>query len=395
MRIAFLNREYPPNTVFMSTAFLIQRMAKAFVSKGHEVHVICQSAGKAMDRDDDGVIVHEVGSNLNRGNARARISYSYHAWRKLRQLRHNIDVVSADYFLGEGLLYSLSDRIPPLVLQTHAWAEGWLEGSGLIELGKRKVAAYFEKVPAKRAARIIATSKFTYQWLVEKAGLSKEKVRIVYEFINTSQYRPVNSNFRERLGIQEGAKMILYVAGLTPRKGIIVLADAIPLVLQEHPDTRFVLVGRDADRPGGGSMKSHIQQLASSHGFQDNITFTGLISMEDIVQAYSACDVFVYPGLMEAGGLPPLEAMACNCPVVATATGSSAELTDISPAFVVIPPGDSKALAQAIIRLLSLPRDDLKKLASQHRQKVEERFSFERMINEILAVFSEAIANPN
>jgi len=294
--------------------------------------------------------------------------------------------------LGEGLLYSLSDRIPPLVLQTHAWAGGWLEGSGLIELGKRKVAAYLEKVPAKRAARIIATSKFTYQWLVEKAGLPKEKVRIVYEFINTNQYRPVNSNFRQRFGIQNSTKMVLFVAGLTPRKGILVLADAIPLVLHEHPDTRFVLVGRDADRPGGGSMKSHIEQLASSNGFQDNITFTGLISMEDIVQAYSACDLFVYPGLMEAGGLPPLEAMACNCPVVATATGSSAELTDISPAFVVIPPGDSNALAQAIIQLLSLPRDDLKKLASQHRKKVEERFSFERMINEILTVFNEAIS---
>ncbi|HKM77604.1 MAG TPA: glycosyltransferase family 4 protein [Candidatus Bathyarchaeia archaeon] len=395
MRIVFLNREYPPHTVFLSTSFLYQRMAKAFVRQGHEVHVITQSDGKPLERDDEGVLVHEVGSNVNRGSARARISYSYNAWRKLRELRHDVDVVNADYFLGEGSLYSLSNRKPPLVLQAHAWAEGWIYDPGISGLMKKKVAGYFEKIAARRAAYVIATSKFTYQWLVDKVGLPKDRVKIVYEFIDTNRYKPVKSSFRQKIGIQESSKMVLFVAGLEPRKGPIVLAEAIPLVLHELPDARFVFVGRDTNlAPGGASMKSHIQQLAEKSGFQDKIVFPGMISMEDIAGAYSACDVFVYPGLMEAGGLPPLEAMACNCPVVATATGSAAELKDVSPAFLVIPPNDSKALAQAIIRLLSLPQDELKGQAAKHRQIVEEQFSFDRMITEILAVYADAIANP-
>src|SRR5208337_481057 len=279
MRIVFLNREYPPHTVFLSTSFLYQRMAKAFVSRGHEVHVICQSVGKALDRDDEGVVVHEVGSNVNRGSARARIAYSYNAWRKLRELSHDIDVVNADFFLGEGLLYSLFNRKPPLVLQAHAWAEGWIYDSGITGLMKKNVAGYFEKIAAKRAAYVIATSKFTYQWLVDKVELPKDRVKIVYEFIDTNRYKPVKSSFRQKIGIQESSKMILSVARLEPRKGPIVLAESIPLVLHEKPDTRFVFVGRDTNlAPAGASMTSYIQQLAERYGFQDKIVFPGMIS---------------------------------------------------------------------------------------------------------------------
>ena len=394
MRIAILHREYPPQTVFVSTSLLYQRMAKAFVDKGHEVHVICQSSGKPLDRDDDGVRIHEVGSNLNRGSAQARVSYSYHAWRKLQELRDNIDVVNAEFFLGEGLLYSLSKGDTPLVLQAHAWAEGWLESRGVIGSGKKRMAAYLEKVAARRADRIIATSKSTYQWLLEKAGLPSERISIVYEFIDTTKYKPVQSNIRERLKIPEESRMVLFVAGMEPRKGPLILANAIPYVLRQVPKTKFVFIGRDTNlAPGGLSMRAYIEHLAKELGVLNNLIFMGMVPISEVVEAYSACDVFVYPGLLEAGGLPPLEAMACNCPVVATATGVSAELVNVSQTFLVVKPGDPKALADAIVQLLSLPHDILKELSAGHRAVVEDRFSFDRMVNQILEVYKDALSS--
>ena len=392
MKIVILHREYPPNTVFVSTSLLYQRMAKAFVNRGHEVHVICQSSGRPIDRDDDGVYVHEIGSNLNRGSARARASYSYAAWRKLRHLS-GIDVVNAEFFLAEGLLYSLSKRDTPLVLQTHAWSEGWLDSTSVLGSAERRMSAYLEKVAARRADKVIATSKATYQWLLDKVGLPESHIRIVYEFVDTATYKPAKSDLRVRLGIPDDFRLVLFVASLEPRKGPKILADAIPQVLTQVPKTKFLFVGRDIDlAPGRTSMKSYIEQVAEKGKFKNNIIFTGVLPISDVVEAYSACDLFVYPGLIEAGGLPPLEAMACDCPVIATATGTSDELAGVSPAFQVVPPGDSKALAKKIIELLSMQPQTLRQLAAKHRAIVEDRFNFDKMVNLLLSVYEEVMS---
>ena len=139
-------------------------------------------------------------------------------------------------------------------------------------------------------------------------------------------------------------------------------------------------------------MKAFMQGLVEKEGFAGNPMFVGPLSADDVIQAYSACDVFVYAGLLEAGGKPPIEAMACNRPIVATATGIAAELHGISPTIAVVAPGDPAALAQGIVRLLSLPKEEREQQASNHRRIVEERFSFERAVEQTLDVYEEAIA---
>jgi len=348
-----------------------------------------------MDRTDEGVQVHEVGANQNQPSVSTRMSYSYHAWRKLHELisNHSIDVVNAEFFLAEGFLHALTKGEIPLVLHAHAWAEGWIENSTLLGRCERHFASSAEKYTAHRADRIIATSKSTKQWLVEKAGLRKDKVTVIYEFIDTELYRPVKSTFRARVGVPEGFPMVLFVGKLTPRKGPTVFARSIPYILRKKPDTRFVVIGRDTDMsPNGTSMKAYIESLARVRSTMNNIIFTGMVPRLDVIEAYSACDVFVYPGLLEAGGLASLEAMACNCPIVATSTGLAAELTGISPAFRVVTPGNEQELAEAILQLLQIPRDELKRQAGVHRKIVEERFATERMVTEILSSYEEVIS---
>lgn len=391
---------YPPNPTYtsrayLSTSMLYQKMARAFVRKGHQVHVICQSAERPVDRTDEGVQVHEVGANPNQPRVTRRISYSYRAWRKLRELisRHGIDVVNAEFFLADGFPYALTKGEVPLVLQTHAWADGWIETNTRLGRCERQFFSSAEKYTAHRADRIIATSKSTEQWLVEKAGLRRNRVTIIHEFTDTGQYRPVQSNFRARVGIPEDCPMILFVGKLTPRKGPIVLARSIPFILKKNPETRFVIIGNDTDTsPHRTSMKAYIESLADVRGATNKIIFTGMISQSDVIEAYSACDVFVYPGLLEAGGVALLEAMACNCPIVATSTGTAAELIDVSTVFRVVTPGNEQELAAAILQLLHLPRDELKRHAGDHRKIVEEQFPIDRMATKILNAYEEVIS---
>jgi 1,4-alpha-glucan branching enzyme len=395
VRIAILHREYPPHTIYVSTSVLYQDLARAFAAKGHEVHVVCQSKGTPLGRKDDGVFVHEVGTNVQRASAVARAAYSYHAWRKLGDLirRHDIDLVNAEFFLAEGLLYSLRKGKAPLVLQVHAWAEGWLEANSHLRAAERRVTSYLEKLTARRADRIIATSRSTWEWLVERIHTPRGKVAIVHEPIDISIYRPVKSSMRERLYLSSDVPLVLFASALELRKGPHILAQAIPLVLRQVPEARFVVAGRDINvSPEGGSMKGFMQGLVERDGFDKNLMFLGPLSADDMVQAYSVCDVFVYPGLLEAGGKPPIEAMACNRPIVATATGIAAELDGVSPAILVVPPGDPQALAEAIASLLSLSKEQRESMSAGHRRIVQDRFSCDKVVEETLAVYEQAIA---
>jgi glycosyltransferase involved in cell wall biosynthesis len=302
-----------------------------------------------------------------------------------------MDVVNAEFFLAEGFLCSLRKGGVPLVLQLHAWAEGWLEAGNYLESFQRKLAGHVENFTARRADRIIATSRFVRRWLVEKVHIPQERVWIIHEPIDTARYRPVKSSMRERLHLPRDVPLVLFVSALEPRKGPYVFAQAIPLVLRQVPEAKFVVAGRDTNMaPGRGSMKACMQGLADKGGFAEKLTFTD--PADDIVQAYSACDILVSAGLLEAAGMPPIEAMACNRPVVATATGIAAELDGVSPAIAIVPLADPQALAQAIVQLLSLSKGERERLAAGHRRIVEERFSFERAVNETLAVYEGAIA---
>ena len=97
------------------------------------------------------------------------------------------------------------------------------------------------------------------------------------------------------------------------------------------------------------------------------------------------------PSLSETFGWPVIEAMACCRPIVATATGIATELKGMSHVLMIVPLGKPEPLAQAINRLLSMPKEEREHLAANHRQIVEKLFSFRRMVDSILSVYQEAI----
>jgi glycosyltransferase involved in cell wall biosynthesis len=145
-------------------------------------------------------------------------------------------------------------------------------------------------------------------------------------------------------GGEEG-DYVLYVGTLEPRKGIDLLLSAWESI--PDPKPRLVLCGD----PG---WRSRIPKRAG-------IERTGFVTREQLRELYRGARLFVYPSRSEGFGIPPLEAMACGAPVVATRTGAIAEYA--TGAAVLIPPGDGDALRGAIVRVLGDAglRDDLRK----------------------------------
>lgn len=399
MNIAYLAKEYPPYGITSSPAPFYAELAEALVAKGHQVHVVSQAVRGNEDYiDDAGVYIHRVGPRPKHGSALTRFIYNFDAWRKLRELirQHDIEIVDTQVTFAEGFFASLRKQIP-LVLQTHSWSDMFLRTKsydGPLELLSLKLSAYLENISLRRADRIIANSRESWCYVIDQ-GVRRERVILIpLTRMNLHNFRFLPSDIRTRLGIPMDATLILYVGWLQARKGLHILAQALPRVLARCSDAFFVFLGRDTlSAPGGGSFKRFLLSCAHKNGISTNVKIIeDFLPEEDLVRLYSACDVFVLPSLSETFGSPVVEAMACSRPVVATATGIAPELEGASPAYVVVPPGDAEALAQAIVRLLSIPREEREALAAGHRRVVEERFSFERMVDEILRVYAEVIA---
>ena len=396
MKIAFLSREYPPDTAWGGLATVYDSLARALTERGHEVHVICQAIGKPADYMAGEIFVHRVGTNPKRYSAMARVNYSYHAWIKLREVirAYVIDIVEATYWGADAILYSLKKRTP-LVVRIDVSASDILRTrnySGIKELLSLKVLSRLEALSTKRADQVIAISQDLYNRAIDELHIDPKKVDVVHHGVDTSRYRCVVSDVRDRLDIPRQSPLVLFVGRLEARKGVHVLRDAIPEILRSMPMTRFLLVGRDTNTsPNGGSVKSHLIEEAKGRGFADNLVFIEFLSPDELIELYSACDVFLLPSLQEGFSMVILEALACGKPIVATSAGGASDIGLTPPSGIMVPPNNASELAQAILDLLSLNEEDRKLVARKNRELVESRFSIDAWVDDVIKVYEKAL----
>jgi len=395
MKVAFLSREYPPETAWGGLATVYHSLAYALAQRGHEVHVICQASTEPLESIEDGVFIHRVGITPRRYSAASRINYNLHAWQKLKDIinHHGIDIVEASYWGAEAFLYSLKKGVP-LVIRTDVSARDLLltkTYSGLREGTALKALSFLEDYTIRRADRVIAISRDMYAGVINRLQIPKDKVDIIPHGIDTSRYHFVESEIRQRFDIPQNIPLVLFVGRLETRKGIYLICQIIPEVIRSIPAARFVLVGRDTrTAPGGSSVRSYLSESARQNGFASNLQFIDFLPSDELVAMYSACDVFVLPSFQEGCSMVILEALACGKPLVTTNTGGVSDLKLDSVGGVIISP-DTKSLAAGIIRMLSLKDAEKKLIARKNRELIETGFSIFTWADKVIRVYEKAL----
>lgn len=194
----------------------------------------------------------------------------------------------------------------------------------------------------RRAAAIIAVSESTKRDLVEHLGLSPERIRVVAPGIDRRRFAPVAP---ARLPYP----YLLFVGSEHPRKNLPALLEAFA-ALKREPRYREVKLVK-AGAAGGTEAPFRPRTLAAlaAHGLQDEVKLAGHVSHERLIALYSGAQCLLQPSLYEGFGLPPLEAMACGCPVVVSDRGALPETA--GPAALVTDPRP-EALGQAIRAVL-------------------------------------------
>ena len=180
-----------------------------------------------------------------------------------------------------------------------------------------------------------------------RAGAPPEHIRLVFNGTDLRRFSPEDNGNRGDLRF--GPHMIFACRQLFPRKGIRFLLEAGARLKPEFPDLKIVLAGDGFERPA-------LAQLAEELGIRDDVTFLGWVPNAELPPYYRAAAVSVIPSLEEGFGIPAAEAMGCEVAVVASDAGGLPEVVEHGVTGLVVPRGDSAALAQAIGSLLSDPQ---------------------------------------
>jgi glycosyltransferase involved in cell wall biosynthesis len=195
--------------------------------------------------------------------------------------------------------------------------------------------------------------------------------------VKKSEVRSQKSEVRREFGLAKDAPVIGAIGRMVWQKGFEYLIQAIPDIVRDVPDTKFLLVG-------DGPLRESIEALGKELRVKDNMIFTGF--RRDIRKILSAVDLLVIPSLFEGFPMITLEGMAMAKPIVATnIDGITEQITDGVNGFLV-PPKDPSALAKAVIRVLN-DRKTARTMGLSARNKVEQEFSVEKMIAETEKVY--------
>lgn len=219
-----------------------------------------------------------------------------------------------------------------------------------------------DRVSNALAHRVFAISESVRDVLVEREGVSADRVDVVPNGVDADRVR---RQAGPRLARSNPALRIVTVASLHPTKGHLVLLDAARELRDSGWGIEVVLVG-------GGILESTLRHRVQKLGLRSVVRFAGYI-LNPYVEMVAG-DIYVQPSLDEGFGISVLEAMALELPVIASAVGGLPEIIADGTSGLLVPPGDSAALA-AGIRRLGVDQLLRERLAHRGRAVVETSFA--------------------
>ncbi len=215
-----------------------------------------------------------------------------------------------------------------------------------------------------------------------RAGAPASHIRLVFNGTDLRRFSPGDNGSRG--DPQFGPHMIFACRQLFPRKGIRFLLEAAAQLKPRFPDLKVVLAGDGFERP-------QLARLAADLGIGADVTFLGWVPNTDLPPYYRAAAVSVIPSLEEGFGIPAAEAMGCEVAVVASDAGGLPEVVEHGVTGLVVPRGDSGALAKAIGSLLDDP-DRRRSMGQAGRARALRLFDWDRSAEQFEQLYREVAA---
>jgi glycosyltransferase involved in cell wall biosynthesis len=237
---------------------------------------------------------------------------------------------------------------------------------------------------ARRADLVLTDSEHSRCDLERYLVGPSTPVQVIPCGVNT-QFAPQADETRRRIVLERygiSQPYLLYLGGINARKNISRLFEAYALLRASHPHIRLVVGGQRQWQTA--EMDATFERL----GLAPFVDFTGYVENADLPALYSCAEAFVFPSLYEGFGLPPLEAMACDTPVITSRSSSLPEV--VGDAALLVDPYDVAELASAIAQVLDDPA--LRASLRQRGHRRVAQFTWQHTARETITAYKRALS---
>ena len=384
MRILHLAWEYPP-VLYGGLGRHVHALAHAQAEHGHDVIVITQAAGAETEdsADREPLRPHEAGSvrvlrtgsgpmhcepgDLLRQVAEMQGRFEARGARLLQGWSPQV-VHAHDWMVGQAADAVRRECGAPLVATIHATEAG--RNRGWIHTDLSTAIHAQEWWLANTADSVIACSRHMAAEVDALFGVSA--AHVVPNGITPAQWQRDERAIAEvRAENADAGVLLAYTGRVEWEKGVQTLLDAMPRVLEQHPDARLLVAGQ-------GSYLPALQLQAQWLGLGDHVRFLGWVSEERLRAVVAAADVALAPSLYEPFGLVALEAAALGTPLVVAETGGLAEFAADGDVAATFRAGDAGSLAWVLGNDLA-DEPGRTERARRASQSVVDRYSWSRV----------------
>lgn len=392
-RVLMLAWEYPPR-IIGGLARVVCALSRELVKQGLEVHVVTADhpGTPEYEVDEGGVHVHRVKSQTNKlgekwdtpnfitWDARLQFGMLQHALRL--HAEKPFDVCHAHDWLVADAGWVLKSIGLPLVSTIHATEFGRNHGI------HNPDSEYIDTVEWRlvyESAQVIVNSGHMLREVVDHFGAPAEKILVIPNGIEPDKLKnetPVEV-LREKHGVGSGP-VLLFVGRLVREKGIQVLIEAAPRILEEHPEATIVIAG-------AGYYEAELRATAVSAGVADHVKFFGNANDVDLSELYTIADALVVPSLYEPFGIVALEGMAARVPTVTSDSGGLMDIIEHTVNGITTFAGDKESLAWGILQVLNNPELAVS-LTTAARKKVLEQYTWRAIATRSREAYDFAVA---
>lgn len=387
MKVLVLAWEFPPRIVG-GIARHVAELYPEIVKLGHEIHLITAEFGDTPQSEIvEGIRLHRVpvaaSNDFFHWVANMNQSMGDYGGKLIQQEGDFTLIHAHDWLVNDSALALKHTFKIPLVATIHATEYG--RNNGIHRDGQRYIESK-EKSLVYNSWRVIVCSQYMRYEVERVLHCPWDKIDVVYNGI-----RPEKKNhptdfdaitFRRRFA-HDNERIVYYVGRMAYEKGIFILLNAAPQVLQKMGgQVKFVIIG-------GGNTDS-LKQLAADLGIWDCCYFTGFMADEDLDKFQTIADCAVFPSLYEPFGIVALESFAARVPVVVSNTGGLPEVVQHTKTGIVTHTNNTDSLAWGIITVLKNP-DYAQKLVDNAYKSLAARFSWDKLAQQTVAVYGRVL----
>ncbi|MBL0386209.1 DUF1957 domain-containing protein [Tumebacillus sp. ITR2] len=347
--VLLLSWEFPPMTVGGLSRHVYD-LTRYLVKNGWDVHVVTTEAeGAPFEEVVEGVHVHRVHVMKPDGAEFEHWAFQLNLMmidtvQGLQDAGLKFDLIHAhDWLVAYAAEMIKKTSGVPLVSTIHATEHGRNHG---IHTDLQRYIHGLEWKLTYESQRVILCSTYMQREVEQVFHLPSDKLDVIPNGVDPEMLRPTAlAEAGKGVFAKEGEKLVMFVGRLVREKGVHTLLNAVPMIVDEFPETRFVIAGK------GPSMES-LREQAHAMGIADRVRFTGFISDEDRNSLFQEADVAVFPSLYEPFGIVALEAMAANTPVVVSDVGGLGDVVQHGRNGLKMYPDDAHSLALQVKSLL-------------------------------------------